>query len=128
VLSAPQSIEILELQAGQEIIERKVLLQGKLSEQNWLYADSVIVLNRLDKVFQEKLLDFHIPIGKLWTEYKIETYKEFITARREPAEKLGTYFQITPEEFLLSRTYRVFYRGTPTMMITEKFPERYFKN
>lgn len=128
VFPTPSPIEALELDAGQEIIERKILLQGKLSGRNWLYADSIIVLNRLEKNFQDKLLNSHEPIGKLWIAHKTETYKEIITARREPAHDLGVHFQIGPQKILLSRTYRVFCQRAPIMMITEKFPEQYFKS
>lgn len=128
VFPTPSPIEALELDAGQEIIERKILLQGKLSGRNWLYADSIIVLNRLEKNFQDKLLNSHEPIGKLWIAHKTETYKEIITARREPAHDLGVHFQIGPQQILLSRTYRVFCQHAPIMMITEKFPEQYFKS
>ena len=127
VFPVSSPIEELELEAGQAIVERKILLQGKLSRRNWLYANSIIVLNRLEKDFQDKLLNSHEPIGKLWIAHKIETYKEIITARREPAGDLGVHFQIDPQQILLSRTYRVFCQRAPVMMITEKFPEYYFK-
>lgn len=127
VFPIPYSIEALELEKGQTVIERKILLQGKLSGRNWLYADSIIVFDRLEKTFQDKLLNSNIPIGKLWIEHKTETYKEIFAARREPANHLGEYFKITIQDMLLSRTYRVFCCHLPVMMITEKFPECYFQ-
>ncbi|MCP4702036.1 MAG: DUF98 domain-containing protein [Gammaproteobacteria bacterium] len=127
VFPAPQAIDALELEAGHDIIERKILLQGESSGRAWLYADSVIVPERLEKRFRDQLLNSHVPIGKLWLEHKIETYKELITTRRETAGDMGVHFQLDAREILLSRTYRVFCQRMPVMMITEKFPEHYFK-
>ena len=30
----------LEITSGQEVMQRKILLQGKISRNNWIYADS----------------------------------------------------------------------------------------
>jgi chorismate-pyruvate lyase len=116
----------LEILIGQELLTRKILLQGKKSKQNWVYAESIIVPERLEKKFIERLITSHTPIGKLWLEYKIEVFKEMMSLSRESAGDLSRYFQITPQDFLLSRTYRVFSNRQPIMMITEKFPETYF--
>lgn len=122
----PQNIFPLNINNGQEIIKRKILLQGENSRKNWLYADSVIVLDRLEKNFREELITSGKPIGKLWKKYKIETYKEIISYFREPAAVLSKYFDMSKRDDLLCRTYRVFSNRKPVMMITEKFPESYF--
>ncbi len=126
VFAAPAAVEALELAAGDDIIARRILIQGQLTGISWLFADSIIVLDRLEKSFQDQLLNSHTPIGKLWLKHKTETFKEIITARREPAGELATHFHITPDAPLLSRTYRVFCHQQPVMLITEKFPENYF--
>ncbi len=128
VFPAPRAVEALNLAAGQQIIERRILLQGMHTGRSWLYADSVIVPERLEQKFRDQLLNSHVPIGKLWLKHRVETFKEIITARREVAGELGEHFQLKPGEILLSRTYLVFCRRLPVMMITEKFPERYFKH
>jgi len=108
------------------VLERQILLCGKTSRRNWLYADSIIVLERVEERFREKLIKSHTPIGKLWVEHKTETFKEIVTYAREQAGDLSDYFDIKREDKLLSRTYRVFSHQKPVMMITEKFPESYF--
>lgn len=123
---AAADIGALELKAGQTVLERKILLQGKISKRNWLYADSLIALERLEPEFQDKLLNSHVPIGKLWLAHKTETHKEIIGARKEPAGELAGHFEIKAEDILLSRLYRVFCRKMPVMLITEKFPLSYF--
>ena len=125
-VSATPDILPLNIRKGREVIERKILLQGKVSRKNWLYAESVIVLDRLDVKFRHGLIKSKIPIGKLWQEHKIETFKEIIRYNREAAGHLAGYFKIREEDRLLCRTYRVFSNREPIMMITEKFPDCYY--
>lgn len=121
-----QNNPLLELTVGQEIITRKIVLQGKSTKNNWLYAESILVLERLQEEFKEKLLHSKQPIGKLWLESRMETYKEIVLVDREQANDLASLFRIEREEYLLYRTYLVFSNNKPIILITEKFPESYF--
>ncbi len=116
----------IKLNKQEEVIARKVLLQGKISRLNFIYADSLILINNLDERFSHKLLNTNQPIGKLWSEEKVATFKEIIDTGIEPANELSNYFCIEPEENLLFRTYSVSSQGKINMIITEKFPESYF--
>jgi len=126
MLITTQSILHLELPANQKVISRKILLQGKVSQKNWLYAESIIVLERLEEKFRDGLLKSRIPIGKLWSEHRVETFKEMLALMREPAGEIAEHFEMDQQDKLLCRTYRVFSQRRPVMMITEKFPENYF--
>jgi chorismate-pyruvate lyase len=116
----------MELREGTEVIARKVLLQGKISRKNFVYAESIIVPSHLNERFREALLTTRTPIGKLWFEQRVETFKEILDTSKESAEGLSTYFNLDPSDALLSRTYRVITEGKSVMMITEKFPESYY--
>lgn len=126
LVSTEKVIPVLELEKGSEIIERKILLRGKISRKNYLYAESVIVPDRLDVRFKDALLKSQTPIGKLWLQYKVETFKEIVDTGKEPSENLANYFLVEKGEKILFRTYRVLNNGKPVMMITEKFPENLF--
>jgi chorismate-pyruvate lyase len=121
-----QPIAYLNLAGGETVIQRKICLQGQSSGIHWLYAESVIVPERLDSLFREDLLASQIPIGKLWAKHRVETFKELLPPFEEPAEQLAVHFNISPETKLLGRTYRVFSNRQPIMMLTEKFPAHYF--
>lgn len=116
----------LDIMSGRKVIERKILLQGMSSMRNWLYAESLIIPDRLGKRFREELVTSGKPIGKLWRKYNTETFKDIVRYFREPAGYLAEYFDIEKDDYLLCRTYRVFSKGMPIMMITEKFPDAYF--
>ncbi len=110
----------------EKVLTREVLLQGKISCRNFIYAHSRIFIDNLEQQFRDKLLNSKTPIGKLWSEQKVETYKEIIDSGKEPANRLSNYFSIDPKENLFFRTYSVFSQKKLTMVITEKFPESYF--
>jgi len=115
-----EHIQLIKL--SERIIERKILLRGEVSGKNYVFADSVVVIGRLDQKFQNELKTTQTPMGRLWLEHKMETFKEMIDIGKEPANELASYFCIEPEDILLSRTYRVFSKSRPVIMITEKFP------
>ncbi|HZH62106.1 MAG TPA: chorismate pyruvate-lyase family protein, partial [Metabacillus sp.] len=56
IIATKQDISPLDLKAGSEVIERKVLLQGKISRKNFIYAESVLVHERLELKFRDELL------------------------------------------------------------------------
>jgi chorismate-pyruvate lyase len=126
LVSLVHNITSMDLKEGTEVIIRKVLLQGRISRKNFIYADSIIVPERLDERFRDALLESKIPIGKLWFEQRVETFKEILDSSKEPAGDLAGYFNIQPSDNMLSRTYRVVTNRKSSMMITEKFPESYF--
>jgi chorismate-pyruvate lyase len=119
-------IPIMDLNSGREIMERKVVLQGKATGKNFLYAESIIAVHRLEKKFRDGLIKSKIPIGKLWQGCRIETFKEMVATFREPAGFIADYFDIKRDESLLCRKYLVYSNRKPIMMITEKFPESYY--
>jgi chorismate-pyruvate lyase len=123
----PQDIPALTIKQGSEVIDRKVLLQGTISRKNFIYAESILVTERLDEKFKNELLHSKTSLGRLWLEHKLETFKEIIDTAEETAEELLAYFPLQPEDKIFSRTYRVFSQRQPIMRITEKFPASYFQ-
>lgn len=118
----------LDIASGQEVLQRKILLQGKISRNNWVYAESILVPDRLDEKLKNGLLVSQEPMGRLWLEHRLETFKEIVDSAREPAEDLADYFKLKRSDKLLSRTYRVFSGRRPIILITEKFPETFYRD
>jgi len=107
------------------ILIRKILLSGTI--ENYIYAESIYNFELHSRSIQYKLLETNQPIGLLWKEEKLETFREIIEYRIEPAQSLATHFGILPQELLLSRTYLIYHRQAVLGVITEKFPINYFK-
>ncbi|MGB3466363.1 MAG: chorismate pyruvate-lyase family protein [Cyclobacteriaceae bacterium] len=114
--------QLLQISAGQNVLNRAILLSGVDSGVNHLYAESSIILDNLDVEFAQLLLNSTIPIGKLWEKLRVETYKTLIAWGDEKAGFNAAHFNISPNESLLYRTYLVYSKSKPVMKITEKFP------
>ncbi|MEM7757276.1 MAG: chorismate pyruvate-lyase family protein [Cyanobacteria bacterium P01_A01_bin.40] len=127
LVSLDQELPFIGLKEGTEVIVRKVLLQGKISRKNAIYAESIVVPGNMEEKFRRALLETKVPIGKIWFEQKVETFKEILDSKKELAGELANHFDIEPSDEMLSRTYRVVTNNKPVMTITEKFPESYFK-
>ena len=108
-------------------LKRKTLLQGQKTLNNWLYAESVVIINNLEANFRTDLLDSHEPIGKLWSKYRCETYKVIVAAGEEQAGALAVHFDISADAKMIARTYTVFSNNKIIMIITEKFPHQFFR-
>lgn len=105
---------------------RIVTLQGEKSGIHYLYADSVLLPENLDAEFANQLLSTQRPIGKLWEQFRVETYKTLLEWGVDRAGDSAPYFYIEPNDVVLYRTYQVLSDGKPVMRITEKFPRCWY--
>ncbi len=67
-----------------------------------------------------------MPVGTLLLENRVETFREVLSAGREPAGSCARYFAVEVDTEMVWRTYRVCARQRPIMLITEKFPASAF--
>lgn len=113
---------------GQKVLKRNITLQSVKTNVNHLYAESFILIDNLDSVFADLLLNSNTPIGKLWETKRIETYKVLDTWGGEKSQEHSKYFGTNVEDPLIFRTYFVFTGQKLTMKITEKFPQRWYRD
>jgi chorismate-pyruvate lyase len=125
IIPGTASHALLDPIPGESLIERKILLRGEESHRNYAYAESLIAVDRLAPSFRDGLLNSATPLGRLWLEHKLETFKELQEVRSQPADGLRQYFECAASAPLLVRTYRVFSAAKPVMVITEYFPATY---
>ncbi len=116
-------IPSLEVKNKCKVLQRKILLRGRISQTNHLYGNSIIVSDRLDEKIRDGLLNSNKPIGLLILENRLETFREILDCGKEKANELAEYFNIEKDDFLIFRTYKVIANHKPIMLITEKFPE-----
>jgi chorismate-pyruvate lyase len=120
---ADVSVDALELQPGETRMDRSVLLYGQKTGNNYVYADSTLAIDRLPQKLREDLLNSDKPIGRLWSEYKIETRKEILhVSKCSPSQLLPHFNSMAENELLLRRSYRLITSGHPVIIITEYFP------
>jgi chorismate-pyruvate lyase len=106
---------------GDVILERKINLRGARSRRTYIYAESLLRIDRLSSEFRGALMDSEIPLGRLWHKFRLETYKELIGVDRRPAGELGACLDCPVSSDVLARTYDVVSSGKPLMRISEYF-------
>ena len=122
-MPAAEAVPLLSIDKGHELLTREILLQGAISGSCVLFASSLIVIDRLSAPLRDGLLLKQRPLGHLILEHRIETFREIVSCRREPAMALSKWFQLNDAAPLLCRTYTIATGGVPMMLVTEKFPE-----
>lgn len=124
IFPATADLSSLHVREGDQLIERRILLQGAQTGRNFVYAESFIVVDRIDQDMKHDLLESKIPLGRLWLQHRMETFKELLNITITSANELATYFNIAPDDHIFSRSYRVFAKRRPIILITEMFPVR----
>ena len=116
--------DLLATNATDRLLKRAIVLCNDSPEGMLplLYAESLFVIDRMPTVMQNALLETNCPIGLLWREHRLETYREVIACYRERMGHLCTHFNLPSDAILLSRTYVIHHGQRPLGMITEKFP------
>lgn len=123
-----QSIAPLELkcEAPTRILRRRILLSG--AQRNYLYADSQFVFDRFTPWMQTQLLQTDRPIGLLWKDAKLETYREVSAHGIEANADICRHFSLPADSQFVSRTYLIHHAGKPLGAITEKWPLEWFRD
>jgi chorismate-pyruvate lyase len=125
VIAPDAASPALQTKSGDLILQRRILLCTE--QQHLLYAESRFVIERLPTGVQQQLIETDRPIGLLWREHHMETYREIVSQERAPAGELAVHFQLDASSVLLSRSYLIYHHDQPLGMITEKFPISYFR-
>lgn len=110
---------------GTPLLKRSVLIRSKI--ENYVYAESTFIFENLSRSTQYKLLETDQPIGQIWKEEKLESYRKIIAYNKEFSERVATFFNLPRESKIVSRTYLIFHNKTVLGTITEKFPMNNFK-
>lgn len=126
LVSDPGERAKVGLGPGERALRRKILLRGVESHVTFVYADSVVMLDRLPPGVAEGLLDSEAPIGRLLYESRAETFREITAMWEERDEHIAALFELGAAEPLVSRTYQIVMKGRPFAWITEKFPKAAF--
>jgi chorismate-pyruvate lyase len=102
------------------MLDRRILLSG--ATRNFLYAESRFVLDRLPESIRESLLHTDRPIGLLWKEARLETFREVVRRWTGPRPEIARHFGVPSDTEFVSRTYLIQHAGKPLGMITEAWP------
>lgn len=110
----------LGLGAGEELLERAVLLRGCRSGRAYVYAESAIAPARLPPAVRRQLEQSRDPIGRVLVDHRVAVRRELLpgpaTANRA-GTSLGRLLAGAP----LSRRYRILLETGPAFAVDEWF-------
>ncbi|MFZ2472292.1 MAG: beta-ribofuranosylaminobenzene 5'-phosphate synthase [Methanothrix sp.] len=119
----------LQVNPGEEVNFRVVLLKTANSHEALVYAVSHTPLKRLDASFKDDLTKADIPIGVILKKHRIESRRDitstaFLSAGQEHCRVFGVFAR----EIMLTRSYKIIRHGQPLISIKETFPYNSFRD
>ena len=103
------------------LLERRILLSG--AQRDFLYAESLFVVDRLSAQTRARMLDSDRPIGLLWKEERLETLREIVQRAVGPGGAIASHFGRTADAPFVRRSYLIHHDGRPLGRITEAWPK-----
>lgn len=91
-------------------------------EKKYVYAESIFVFEQLSRTTQYKMLETDRPIGLLWKDEKLETFREVQGYKIESSEAVAFHLNVEPDAPILSRSYTICNNKKIMGVITEKIP------
>lgn len=111
----------LGLDAGEALIERRIVLLGRRSGRRYLYADASIAAARLAPAMRHALMTTDEPFGRLCRTHCLEVFKETPVCAVGPSPRGSVELRIARGLPVHARRYRMFVRGRPLAIISEVF-------
>ena len=116
----------LDLEEGDNINYRVVLLKNDDDGRPLIYAESYTPIARLQKEFKHDLMKADIPIGRIMAKRRIESRREIRRVDTISNDEVSDLFGVPHNVPLLSRTYDIISHGMVLIRITETFPSTSF--
>jgi chorismate-pyruvate lyase len=107
------------------VLRRQILLRGR--ERCYLHAESQLIFQRFSLSIQRQLLETDLPIGLLWKQERLETFREIIDQAVVQCSDIAPHFALPGDAGFVSRTYVIHHGGAPLGAITEKWPLAWFR-
>jgi chorismate-pyruvate lyase len=120
-----ETSEALCCSAPTALLHRSILLCG--AARTFLHAESVFVLDRLSSSMRQQMLETDRPLGLLWKEERLETFREMLEQSIVPFASIAHHFDVTETMPFVSRTYVVHHARRPLGVITERWPNSHFR-
>ncbi len=116
----------LDIEEGDNINYRVVVLRNRGDESPLIYAESFAPIGRLQKEFRHDLMKADVPIGKIMKQRQIESRREIRNVEVVRNEELSDLFGVPHGVHMLSRVYDIISNGLILMRIRETFPVTHF--
>ncbi len=116
------SVEGLEVEAGDKTLQREVYLKGNHTGQIFAAARSTVSLKHLPEKVGKQLEEGKIGIGELLREQGVETYRDIFDINYRQSAPKDDELLSQLQGDIISRSYRIRVNGHPAIIVTEFFP------
>jgi len=117
---------VLDVEEGDNINYRVVILRNKRDSRPLIHAESYTPIARLQKEFRRDLMKADVPIGRIMKKLKIESRREIRHIQIIHSLELSELFDVSDNVPMLSRTYDIICHDQVLIRITETFPSTHF--
>lgn len=121
-MKSEQNRPDIEVVAGDPIVKRCVILRGVLTRSAYVFAQTIIAIDRLAPAVKRRLAEGPKGIGEVLREGKVETYRDLVGIRRARAEEWAAHLGVDRDSDVLVRDYRIHHLGRAAIEIEEVFP------
>jgi len=116
----------LDVEEGDNINYRVVILRNKRDPRPLIHAESYAPIARLQKELRRDLMKADVPIGRIMKKFKIESRREIRHIQMAHSQELSELFDVPGNVPMLSRTYDIIRHDQVLIRITEAFPSTHF--
>jgi len=111
--------ELLGLPPGVATLERAVVLAGRVTGRNFVYAESAIAVDRLPRSVRTRLEASRDPIGRVLLDHDIALSRDVLAGPVVARHAQPTLVALP--DVVLARRYRIIVDGAPAMVVSEWF-------
>ncbi len=112
----------LEVDNGDKVLRREVVLKGVTTKSTYATARSTVSLKHFPCDIRQALEKGEIGIGELLREKGVETYRDIFDINYYSDSLKHDALLSSFESDVLSRSYRIRVNGNPAIIVTEYFP------
>ncbi len=113
-----------DVDENEGILMRNVFLKGEDTDTRYIYASSLIRIDKLPNEFADDLLNKKLGIGEIINKYAIETYRRIIDINTIDSNIMHAMFSVKGD--ISCRVYKIYINKAPAMLITEYYPNELF--
>lgn len=124
---ADRSYPEIEVVPGDPIIQRRVVLRGKVTRTAYAFAESIFAAGRVAPSLRRQLTSEKKGIGELLRDGRLESYREVLGMRRVAAGDWAGPLNLDRDSSVVIRDYRIYLAGRAAIEIEEVFPVARFQ-
>ena len=97
LVSATEMHGVLQLNKDDRVLERRIVLWGRRTGRHYVFAESMVAIDRLPEGFRHDLIESDVPLGRLWVKHRLETYKQLLSVDCDPAPRSFSSSRFPPQ-------------------------------